>query len=104
MRPLTIAIDASRTTITHRTGTENYALRLIRAMLALDTPHRFLLYFRDQPSDALFPGSMRQPPRLTRWLERSSGDKGHPVISACHPLATGLDLYPVCRGALARSP
>ena len=31
---LTIAIDASRTTVARRTGTENYALQLIRAMLA----------------------------------------------------------------------
>jgi len=85
MRPLTIAIAASRTTIAHRTGTENYALRLIRAMLALDTPHRFLLYFRDQPSDDLFPDSMRQPPRLTRWLDRASGDKRHPVIQQVIP-------------------
>lgn len=85
MCPLTIAIDASRTTIAHRTGTENYALRLIRAMLALDTPHRFLLYFRDQPGDDLFPGSIRQPPRLTRWMERASGSKGHSVIQHVIP-------------------
>lgn len=53
-RPLTIAIDASRTTATQRTGTENYALQLIRALLALDTPHRYWLYFRDTPPAGLF--------------------------------------------------
>lgn len=53
-RPLTIAIDASRTTTAQRTGTENYALQLIRALLALDTPHRYLLYFRDTPPAGLF--------------------------------------------------
>lgn len=49
-----IAIDASRTTIAARTGTENYALQLIRALLALGSPHEFALYFRDQPAVALF--------------------------------------------------
>ena len=43
MSTLKIAIDASRTTVAQRTGTENYALQLIRAMLDLDTPHRFVL-------------------------------------------------------------
>ncbi|MCD4686451.1 MAG: glycosyltransferase, partial [Anaerolineae bacterium] len=55
MSGLTIAIDASRTTTARRTGTENYALKLIRALIALDTPHRFVLYFRDQPPADLFP-------------------------------------------------
>ncbi len=49
-----IAIDASRTTIAVRTGTENYALQLIRALLALHTPHSITLYFRDQPHQELF--------------------------------------------------
>src|SRR5579859_4134848 len=49
-----IAIDASRTTIAARTGTENYALQLIRALLALRPPHEITLYFRDQPPDDLF--------------------------------------------------
>jgi glycosyltransferase involved in cell wall biosynthesis len=53
-RPLTIAIDASRTTTAQRTGTENYALQLIRALLALDTPHHYRLYFRDTPPAGLF--------------------------------------------------
>lgn len=54
-RPLNIAIDASRTTRTHRTGTENYALQLIRQLLVLDSPHHFTLYFRDEPPADLFP-------------------------------------------------
>ncbi len=45
-----IAIDASRTTRAQRTGTENYALSLIRALLTLDSPHHFTLYFRDTPT------------------------------------------------------
>jgi glycosyltransferase involved in cell wall biosynthesis len=50
-----IAIDASRTTTAQRTGTENYALQLIRAMLSQNTPHEFHLYFRDEPKPDLFP-------------------------------------------------
>ncbi|MFN8378438.1 MAG: glycosyltransferase family 1 protein [Anaerolineae bacterium] len=50
-----IAIDASRTTVAHVTGTERYALEMIRALLALETPHTFTLYFRDNPLPGLFP-------------------------------------------------
>lgn len=64
---LTIAIDASRTTIARRTGTENYSLRLIQAMLRLDTPHRFVLYFRDQPPPGLFPDHPRVRQRVIPW-------------------------------------
>jgi glycosyltransferase involved in cell wall biosynthesis len=49
-----IAIDASRTTIAARTGTENYALQLIRALIALPASHQFTLYFRDEPPSNLF--------------------------------------------------
>jgi glycosyltransferase involved in cell wall biosynthesis len=64
---LTIAIDASRTTVTRRTGTENYALRLVRAMLKLDTPHRFVLYFRDTPPADLFPQRALIERRVIPW-------------------------------------
>ena len=50
-----IAVDASRTTLARRTGTERYALALLRALLALETPHHFDLYFRDAPPDGLLP-------------------------------------------------
>jgi len=55
-----IGIDASRTTVARRTGTENYALNLIRALLALrggdglPTRPTYRLYFRDQPATGLF--------------------------------------------------
>lgn len=52
-----IAIDASRTTVPHPTGTERYALELIRALITLSTRHRFTLYFRDAPTPDLFPSS-----------------------------------------------
>src|SRR5579859_2792897 len=57
-----IAIDASRTTIAARTGTENYALQLIRALLAERSNHQFTLYFRDQPR----PGLFDCPPNVTQ--------------------------------------
>lgn len=50
-----LSIDASRTTVVQHTGTEIYALALIRAMLKLHTPYHFRLYFRDQPPLNLLP-------------------------------------------------
>lgn len=67
MSSLTIAIDASRTTTAHRSGTENYALQLIRALLALDTPHRFYLYFRDTPPEGLLPVCSHVTRRIIPW-------------------------------------
>src|SRR5258706_10798507 len=51
-----IAIDASRTTVARRTGTENYALQLIHALFELReaNSHLFTLYFRDPPTEKLF--------------------------------------------------
>lgn len=63
-RALRIAIDASRTTVTQRTGTEYYATRLIQGLLALDTAHTFTLYFRDAPPPGLFPDSPRVRQRV----------------------------------------
>jgi len=52
---LRIAIDASRTTVARVTGTEHYAIELIRALLALNQTHHITLYFRDTPAPELFP-------------------------------------------------
>ncbi len=52
-----IAIDASRCTVQHVTGTENYAIQLIRALIQRNTTHHLTLYFRDQPRPDLFPAS-----------------------------------------------
>lgn len=54
---LHIAIDASRTTLARRTGTERYALELIRGLIRMESPHRITLYFRDTPPHDLFPHS-----------------------------------------------
>lgn len=50
-----LAIDASRTTIAQRTGTETYARQLIAALLHLPIKHQVDLYFRDTPAPDLFP-------------------------------------------------
>ncbi|MBK8029966.1 MAG: glycosyltransferase family 4 protein [Chloroflexi bacterium] len=52
-----LAIDASRTTVARVTGTERYALEIIRAVLRHNTAHQITLYFRDQPPADLFPGA-----------------------------------------------
>ncbi|MCA9903150.1 MAG: glycosyltransferase family 4 protein [Anaerolineae bacterium] len=52
-----VAIDASRTTVVRRTGTERYALELLRALIRLNTQHQLDLYFRDQPPVDLLPAS-----------------------------------------------
>lgn len=52
-----IAIDASRCTVTRVTGTEQYAIQLIRALIRREHPHQITLYFRDEPAPDLFPHS-----------------------------------------------
>jgi glycosyltransferase involved in cell wall biosynthesis len=52
-----VGVDASRTTVARRTGTENYALNLIRALLARRGEYRYRLYFRNRPATGLFPAS-----------------------------------------------
>lgn len=49
-----VGIDASRAVADRPTGTEIYSRRLIQALLALDTPHRFRLYLRTAPPPHLF--------------------------------------------------
>jgi len=50
-----IGIDASRATARERTGTENYSLFLIRALLALDGRNHYRLYCNQPPAADLFP-------------------------------------------------
>lgn len=61
-----VAVDASRTTIPQRTGTENYALQLIRHLLKADQ-HHFTLYFRDEPPPDLFMSASTWTPRVIPW-------------------------------------
>jgi len=62
---LRLAIDASRTTSARVTGTERYALEMIRALLQLDLPFAVTLFFRDTPPPNLFAG---QPELTTRVI------------------------------------
>lgn len=70
-----IAIDASRCTVPRPTGTENYALQLIRHLIRANDqrprPHQLTLYFRDAPAPDLFPAShyvqMRVIPFRRLW-------------------------------------
>ena len=50
-----IAIDASRTVVARRTGTERYSLELIRALLRIRPAHEYLLYFNQAPPPDLIP-------------------------------------------------
>ncbi len=61
-----IGIDASRATTAQRTGTEAYSLAIIRALLDLDSPHDWRLYFRDAPPPGLFPLTPTLPHTLIR--------------------------------------
>lgn len=66
-----IGIDASRAATTERTGTENYSLFLIRALLELDQRNRYRLYFNQTPDSALFPPTenveVKAMPFLRLW-------------------------------------
>lgn len=55
-----VGIDASRAVADRPTGTEIYSRRLIQALLTLDSPHRFRLYFRTAPPSRLFEGAERR--------------------------------------------
>ncbi|MBC7251223.1 MAG: glycosyltransferase family 4 protein [Anaerolineae bacterium] len=59
-----IGIDASRAARARRTGTENYALHLIRGLLALDRRNRYRLYFDRAPLPELFPPGPNWEPRV----------------------------------------
>jgi len=63
-----IAIDASRCTVARITGTENYAIQLIRALIRLNTSHHLTLYFRDQPRSDLFTTSPLVEQRVIPFL------------------------------------
>ncbi len=54
-----LGIDASRAVTTQRTGTEAYALYLVRALIAQthQTDFRLRLYFNQPPPDDLFPSA-----------------------------------------------
>ncbi len=61
-----IGIDASRATVTQRTGTEGYSLHIIRGLVAEGSEHRFRLFFRDDPPADLVPPSDNVEQRVIR--------------------------------------
>lgn len=89
---LRIAIDASRATVVHMTGTEYYSRELIRHLIelnnTLEAPHQLDLFFRDQPEPNLFPESEYATahvipfPRLwTHWRLAASLFQEHPDLT-----------------------
>lgn len=62
-----IGIDASRTVRENRTGTENYALHLTRAVTTQNNAHEFRLYFNTPPPEELFPRTPRSDYRVMPW-------------------------------------
>lgn len=48
-----IGVDASRLTRKERTGTENYLYYLLKSLSKIDTPHEYVLYFKDEPTKGL---------------------------------------------------
>ncbi|MFL7807003.1 MAG: glycosyltransferase family 4 protein [Anaerolineae bacterium] len=63
-----IGIDASRAVAAHPTGTEVYSQRLIQALLKLESPHQFRLYFREPPPAGTFAGAdLRTIPFPRLW-------------------------------------
>jgi glycosyltransferase involved in cell wall biosynthesis len=102
-----VGIDASRAIADHPTGTETYSRRLIQALLARKTHHRFRLYFRDVPPPGLFRGGDLRIipfPRLWTHLRLSWEMAQHapdalfvpahvlPAIRPCPSLVTVHDL------------
>jgi len=59
-----IGIDASRITREQRTGTEGYALSLIRTLLELDDRNEYILYFNRPPQPGLLPSSPGRSDRV----------------------------------------
>jgi glycosyltransferase involved in cell wall biosynthesis len=61
-----IGVDASRVTRLQRTGTENYSLRVLRELLALDQRNAFRLYLNQALPDGLLPIGPRTSTRVIR--------------------------------------
>ncbi|MGI8687073.1 MAG: glycosyltransferase family 4 protein [Thermomicrobiales bacterium] len=108
MRPLTIAVDASRTLPAYRTGTEQYSVFLLRALMAMETPHRWELYAPGPPPDDLLPLPPRWEwrtiplPRLWTHLRLSWEMARHRpdvlfipahVVPVIHPRATVVTIH-----------
>jgi glycosyltransferase involved in cell wall biosynthesis len=101
-----IGIDASRATVARRTGTENYARRLIAALIPAGGERQFTLYFRDAPPAGAFPGARQRVipfPRLWTHLRLSYELIAQPrpdvlfvpahVLPLAHPLPSVVTVH-----------
>ncbi len=61
-----IGVDASRVTRAHRTGTENYSLRVLRELLTQDQRNAYRLYLSQALPDGLLPIRPRTSTRVIR--------------------------------------
>ncbi len=108
MRPVTIAVDASRALPAYRTGTEQYSVFLLRALMALETPHHWRLYAPGPAPDDLLPLPPRWEwrtitfPRLWTHLRLSWAMARHRpdvlfvpahVVPIVHPRATVVTIH-----------
>lgn len=106
-RTLTIGIDASRVAVGRQTGTERYSQWIIEALLALETPHRFVLYVNSrEPLPLDLPEGSRQRlipfPRLWTHARLSTEMLRRPVdalfipahvVPPIHPKATVVTIH-----------
>lgn len=108
MRGVTIGVDASRTLPAHRTGTEQYSVALLKALMAMDTPHHWRLYAPGPPPADLTPlppqWEWRSLPfprlwthaRLSWEMLRCPPDvlfvPAH-VVPVCHPRRTVVTIH-----------
>ena len=103
-----IGIDASRAVVAQRTGTENYSLQAIRALVHAAPEHRFRLYLRQRPPAGLLPEGPQVeqvvlgPRRVWTHLGLSREMRLRPpdvlfvpahVVPICHPRATVVTIH-----------
>ena len=53
-KQLVVGVDASRSTVPQKTGTENYSLQMINALVRSKTKYLWRLYYRDNPCPTLY--------------------------------------------------
>lgn len=103
-----IGIDASRALVAQRTGTENYSLQVIRALIRIGPEHRFRLYLRQPAPPGLLPQGdsvehvVLRPGRLWTHLGLAGEMARRPpaalfvpahVVPVLHPPATVVTIH-----------
>lgn len=67
------------------TGTERYALQMLRALIDIDSPHDFTLYFRDAPASDLLPAHPRVSCRVIPFARAWTHFRLASALSADRP-------------------